>query len=117
MIGRLTFLVLLLLLLACEKKRRPEGILGHQDMVKVLREIYIAEDKVNRMGVQVDSSARIIEIMKEKIAEKTGIPDSTFRKSMRYYINKPKELELIYSALVDSLNLQEQRLSVQQKVE
>ena len=113
---RITFL-LLLLLLACETKQKPKGILSHHDMVKVLREIYIAEDKVNRIGVQVDSSARIFEIMKEKIAAKTGIPDSTFRRSMQYYVNKPKELELIYTALVDSLNLQEQRLSVQQKVE
>jgi len=33
-----------------------------------------------------------------------------FRKSMDYYMDHPMEMELIYTSLVDSLNLREQRV-------
>ena len=35
--------------------------------------------------------------------------DSVFKKSFDYYMDRPKEMELIYTALVDSLSLMEQR--------
>ena len=75
----------------------------------MLTEIYIAEDKVNRLSVDPDSSHRIFEDFRRKIGEKTGIPDSVFRRSLDYYTARPQEMEQIYAALVDSLNLKEQR--------
>jgi hypothetical protein len=37
--------------------------------------------------------------------------DSVFRKSLDYYMARPRTLEHIYTALIDSLNLREQRIS------
>lgn len=105
-------LIAALFVAGCAKKQAPEGILSKAEMVKVLCEIYITEDKVQRLGVRVDSSAQVFSVMKDKISHRTGIPDSVFHRSLQYYVERPKDMEVIYTALVDSLNLREQRSSV-----
>ncbi len=98
---------------ACSKKQKtPEGILGRDEMVKAITEVLVAEEKVNRMLLNGDSSKLVFAIMRKKVFERTGVDDSAFYRSMDYYIDRPKELEQIYAALVDSLNLKEQRASV-----
>ena len=96
------------LVMSCGKEKDPT-ILSKAEMVKVLTEVYIAEDKINRLSVTPDSSMLIFEDFRRKISAKTGIPDSVFRKSFDYYTARPQEMEQIYTALVDSLNLKEQR--------
>lgn len=110
-------LLLLLSMLSCQKEKKPDGILTHQQMVKVLSEIYVTEDKVQRMSLGPDSSEKVFNLMKHKIHEKTGVPDSIFRKSLEYYTDRPKEMESIYGALVDSLSLKEQRASFGKEAE
>ncbi|HLT75361.1 MAG TPA: DUF4296 domain-containing protein [Ohtaekwangia sp.] len=101
--------LLLIFLVACSREKRPEGILSRQDMVRVLTELYLTEEKIQRLGVRHDSSIKVFEKIKPKVFEKTQVTDSVFHRSMRYYMDRPKELEAIYSVLVDSLNLMEQR--------
>lgn len=98
-------------LLSCGEDKRPEGILSQKQMVQVLMEVYVAEDKVSRMGVNMDSAQKVIKIFKQKAFERTGVSDTVFKRSFNYYMDRPKEMELIYTALVDSLNLREQRSS------
>lgn len=81
-------------------------------MVRVLTAIYLAEEKVQRIGLKSDSSAKLFARVNEKIEQQTGIPDSVFQQSLRYYMERPKELQDIYTVLVDSLNLMEQRSSL-----
>jgi hypothetical protein len=88
----------------------PAGVLSQEQMVSVLREMYLTEEKVNRLNLVGDSSTHVFDIMKEKVFEKTGVEDSVFRNSFDYYMDNPKDLELIYTALVDSLQLMEQRV-------
>ena len=80
-------------------------------MVKVLTEIYLAEEKVIHIDVTRDSIVKIFPQFEARIFEKEGLSDSVFKKSMEYYKSNPKKLEHIYAALVDSLSLQAQRLS------
>lgn len=102
----------LLVLDGCSSKpKRPAGILSRREMVDVLEEVYIAEAKIGRMGVPGDSADRVFEIFKKKVVEKTNVSDSVFQRSFDYYKHRPQEMELIYTALVDSLNLREQRSS------
>lgn len=106
-------IVLIVFLIACSTRERvPAGVLDKETMVKVLTEMYIGEEKVNRLGLVRDSSEKVFKIIDEKIQQKTGVPDSVFRRSLDYYYNHPQDMELIYTALVDTLNLQEQRESV-----
>jgi hypothetical protein len=105
--------ILALLLSACEAKETPpEGILSEEQMVDQLTEYYIVEDKIVQLGIPADSAAKVMNIMTEKLVAKTGIQDSLFRRSLEYYILDPVKLERIYGALVDSLNLKEQRSSL-----
>jgi hypothetical protein len=95
------------ILSSCQQEEK-QRILSHNEMVTVMSEIYIIEDKINRLSLEPDSSRKIFERMKIKVEEKTGVSDSVFQRSMKYYRERPAELEKIYTALVDSLNLKEQ---------
>jgi len=100
---------LLGLLLSCHRSARPEGILSHAEMVKTLTEIYVVEEKVNRLGLIRDSSEKVFDSLRTRIFRNMPYPDSVFKKSLDYYTDRPKEMEVIYTALVDSLQLREQR--------
>ena len=95
-------------MLSCAEKK-PEGILTKRQMVQVMEEIYIAEEKVNQLALQRDSARSVFNIFQSKIFQDAAVSDSVFRKSFDYYMGRPKEMELIYTALVDTLQLREQR--------
>jgi len=88
----------------------PEGILTKDQMVRVLSELYITEQKISTLGVKRDSLHQIFDAMKDKVFERTGVTDSVFRQSLNYYMDRPQTFEVIYTALIDSLNLREQKL-------
>lgn len=102
---------ILLLLPSCgsDDRNADQPILSHHEMVKALTEIYLAEQKVNRLGVPRDSAEREFERFKMVIFKKVGTSDSVFKRSFDYYMDHPREMEQIYSTLVDSLSLMEQR--------
>ena len=108
-------ILLAVAMMSCGNKKGAagsDGVLNQQEMVKVLTEVYVAEEKVNRLSLSRDSAEEVFTILQSKIFEKTGVPDSVFKKSVNYYLEHPVELEQIYTVLVDSLNLQEQRANV-----
>jgi hypothetical protein len=109
--GKLTWLlpVMVGVLISCSKPKTPEGILTQPEMVKALMDIYIAEEKVNRLGLQRDSSVELFDSLKLRTFERLELSDSSFKRSLNYYTSRPREMELIYSALVDSLQLKEQK--------
>lgn len=78
-------------------------------MVQIMEELYIAEEKVNYLALSRDSAKRVAEVMGAKVFERAAVSDSVFRKSFDYYMERPKQMELIYTALVDTLQLREQR--------
>jgi Domain of unknown function (DUF4296) len=79
-------------------------------MVKTLTEIYLTEQRVNSLGLKRDSLNQIFAIMKDKAFARAGTRDSTFKRSLEFYARTPKEIDEIYTALIDTLNLHEQRL-------
>lgn len=96
-------------------KKTEQPILSHHEMVKTLTEIYLSEQKVNRLGVPRDSAEREFERFKKVIFGRIGISDSLFKRSFNYYMDRPQEMEQIYATLVDSLSLMEQRYDLPQK--
>jgi hypothetical protein len=90
-----------------------QNILTREQMVTVLTEVYVAEERTNRLGLPRDSAEQVFQHISGKVFDKVGVPDSVFRKSINFYLERPLELEQIYTALVDSLNLREQRANVQ----
>jgi hypothetical protein len=98
----------------CKKEKAPEGILSEGEMVQVLMQLYLAEERFSRISITYDSSVNLMPHFRNRVFAETGVPDSLYRMSMEYYMANPKKLEFIYSALVDSLGLKEQRRQVEQ---
>lgn len=115
MIGIIVFGMVILLASACGESSKPEGILTEKQMVNVMTELYLAEEKANRLAIPYDSIKEVFPLFSAKAFEKTGITDSTFRRSLDYYMSKPEQLENIYTILVDSLNLKAQRADAHKK--
>lgn len=106
----LSITAILVTLFACgDGDKDAQPILSQPEMVKALTEIYLSEQKVNRLGLQRDSAEREFQRFKLIIFERIGISDSLFKRSFDYYMDRPAEMEKIYTALVDSLSLMEQR--------
>jgi hypothetical protein len=101
--------VMVLMIISCGRPKAPEGVLTQPEMVKALMDIYLTEEKVNRLGLQRDSAVEIFDSLKVRAFERMELSDSTFRRSLNYYTSRPREMEFIYSALVDSLQLREQK--------
>lgn len=107
------FMAIFFILMAvssCKEKESPQNILSPTDMVKILGELYIAEEKINKLSVSRDSGNAVFNYMDDKVFEKLGTTDSVFKQSLNYYLERPEEIEKIYAAVIDSLNLREQRL-------
>ena len=93
-----------------DSDRNNKDILTRAEMVKTMTEIYLAEQKINRLGLPRDSAEREFDHFKQLVFEKIDVSDSVFKRSFDYYMDRPKEMEIIFTALVDSLSLMEQRI-------
>lgn len=107
-----TVLTATALLWGCGGNDRPDDILTQGEVVDVLEEVYIVEEKVSRLGLKVDSATLVTRLMTSKVIERMGIADSTWKKSYVWYANRPEELQTIYAMLIDSLQLREQRSDI-----
>jgi Domain of unknown function (DUF4296) len=102
-----------MLILCCscnDSDRNDKDILTREQMVKALTEVYLAEQKINRLGLPRDSAEREFDHFKQLVFEKIDVSDSVFKRSFDYYMDRPNEMEIIFTALVDSLSLMEQRI-------
>ena len=115
MVRIILFGMMILVLSACGNSKKPEGILTEKQMVNVMTELYIAEEKANRLSIPYDSIKGDISDVFGFGFEKAGVSDTVFRKSLDYYMSEPDKLENIYTILVDSLNLKAQRADAHKK--
>ena len=97
------------LAVSCGGEEKPEGILSKAEMVQILEEMYLAEEKINQLALPRDSAKEVFEAMEKKVFEDAIANDSVFQRSFDYYMEHPKDMEMIYTALVDTLQLREQR--------
>jgi len=93
-----------------DSDRNNQDILTKKQMVTAMTEIYLAEQKINRLGLPRDSAEREFGRFKQLVFEKIDVQDSIFKRSFNYYMDRPKDMEFIFTALVDSLSLMEQRI-------
>lgn len=103
------------LLAACKDTEKPEGILSEKQMVNAMTELYLADEKANKLAIPYDSIKELFPMFTERAFRKAGISDSLFLKSLDYYMGRPDKLENIYTTVVDSLNLKAQRASAHKK--
>lgn len=99
--------ILLFGLSQCSEKK-PEKVLSEAEMVAILTDIYLAEEKVSRLSIRYDSMKAVFPYFESRIYEKFGVSDSLLTRSFQYYLQHPDKLDGIYTAVIDSLNLKEQ---------
>ncbi|MFN9500847.1 MAG: DUF4296 domain-containing protein [Chryseotalea sp.] len=84
-------------------------------MVEAMIDMYLFESKIIQLNLPRDSAEKLFENVKPALFEKIGIPDSVFKQSLDYYMKFPDKISLVYSRVVDSLTLKEQKLNSQVK--
>ena len=78
--------------------------------MRAMTDLYLVEQKASTVGVSRDSTTQLLRQMTPEIFKQVGTSDSIFRLSFDYYMERPKQMEEIYNALIDSLNLREQKM-------
>jgi hypothetical protein len=109
---RLSIYAVLLLTLAIscrEKEKETKGILTKTELSAFLIEMYLAEARIDNLSIVKDSAIKLFLPYEEKLMKKFNLADSTLKKTYQYYIDHPKEMEMVYDAVIDTLNLREQR--------
>src|SRR5690349_8373670 len=79
-------------LFSCKQETAPEGILTRPQMVKMLIDVYITEEKATRLGLDRDSTVEVFDSLKVRLFTKIGLTDTVFRRSIAYYSERPKEM-------------------------
>jgi len=97
------------------EKSVPASLVDKQKMIEVLTDVYRTEAKVAAMTIPYDSSQKVFDLVEKDLLAKHGVSDSAYRISMKYYFDSPEELSYIYEAVVDSLSLQEKKLTQQDR--
>ncbi|MEP2770793.1 MAG: DUF4296 domain-containing protein [Fulvivirga sp.] len=103
------FSICFIALVAC-KEDRPEGILDKGTMTNIIIDVYIGEGKVSALNVKRDSSLVVFEAYEKLIYSKYAVEKETYKNSLSYYYSNPEQLDEIYEAVMDSLNVREQKL-------
>jgi hypothetical protein len=98
------FFSLLLFLYACSGNNPPKGIIDEVTMAGLLTEIHIADGSMFNT-VQIPDSLYKYGTGRYLAVFKNFHTDSVqFRKSMKYYANRPEELEKIYLQVKVNIN-------------
>lgn len=109
MIRSAAFILLIFsLLLACGKQDQPV-ILTKDEMAAMLVDFYLREARLKSGTVGEDSAAVIFSHLRRAFAGKKGISDSVIDESFNYYMARPRELQDVYTRVIDTLALREQR--------
>lgn len=108
-----TFLAFLMILtFACDvKEKPPEGLMTEQEMIDFLIDLQIVEAKINTSRLPRDSIKYFFPQIEKELFKKHGIQDSVYFQSYQYYLKNIERMEIIYSAVVDSLSLRERMLN------
>ncbi len=103
--------LLLLLFISCQQEeKKDKSILTQTQLSAFLIEMYLAEARIDNIPIAKDSAIKLFLPYEEKLMKKFNLADSTLKKTYQYYIDHPKEMEAVYDAVIDTLNLREQRV-------
>jgi len=81
-------------------------------MVDILIDLHLAEATVENIGLNTDSAASLYKYLEKQVYDSHEISDSLYLRSINYYMENPKQLDRIYSIVVDSLSVREKILDL-----
>ena len=101
----------LLSLYSCKKAGRPDDVLSQEELADLMVEFYLAEGKINSLGIQRDSAMKLFLPFEQSVMTKKKVSDETLSRTYRYYLDHPLEFEKVYDAVIDTLSLRETRVN------
>ena len=108
---KILFVCFCILLIGCKDKNElPEGIMTKQEMFPLMLDIYIAEEKLTTLNIIRDTLTSIYETYEGILFEKHNTDHETYKRSLAYYYENPKDLEVIYENILDSLTISESKI-------
>ncbi len=113
MIKKSIYCCLIVLLAACsgsKEEERPANILSPEKMVNLQIALHIAEAKAMQARIGADTAQALYAHYQTEIFAKNKIDTATYKRSFRYYTDRPAEFDKIYSQVVDSLGLRESQV-------
>lgn len=109
MISKALLSVLCLCILFSCGKEEEKDLLSKDEMAAMLVDFYLREARVKTNTVPEDSAAVIFSHLRKSFAQKHGISNDVIDRSYNYYIARPHELQDVYTRVIDTLALKEQR--------
>jgi len=98
------FFSTLVFICSCKYGRTPAGILKPDDMVKVLVEIHLADASIANVNYPQQDSMYYYTISRYLQTFKRMRTDSAqFRRSLKFYTQRPEQLQDIYTEVVKIL--------------
>lgn len=113
--GLIFFMTILFVVAGCQHEKKPTGVLNKEEYARFLVSVYVAESKLNTYAITPDSAMQLFIPFEQALEKKFNIPDSVIRKTYQYYLDHPEELEQVYTAVIDTLNLMEQKATAKTK--
>ncbi|HMJ68948.1 MAG TPA: DUF4296 domain-containing protein [Cyclobacteriaceae bacterium] len=104
-------LIILVFSAGCQQEKMPPGVLSKEDYAEYLVNIYVAEAKLNTLAITPDSAMKLFQPYEQSLQQKFGKSDSAVQKTYQWYLSHPREWEEVYTAVIDTLNLLEQKAS------
>ncbi|MBX2898277.1 MAG: DUF4296 domain-containing protein [Cyclobacteriaceae bacterium] len=95
---------------SCKQDIRPPDVLAPNEFANVLTEIYLAEARLTGKTLLRDSALQLFIPYEQHLFQQLHYSDSVIHKTYQYYFDRPEQLEKIYAAIIDTLNLREQKL-------
>jgi hypothetical protein len=104
----LSIFILMMITLSSCSDNKPEELINKDKMTQILIEMHIAEAKVNTLGLSSDSTDVLINLMTERVLNQLGYTEEEYLTSYNYYMRDVRQMEQLYSRVVDSLSLREE---------
>jgi hypothetical protein len=86
-----------------EDSKIKQEILGQNKMVYILKDIRLADSNAKLLKINRDSTNLILEQHYDKVFQIHKVDKKTFLDSYSYYLEHPKELNLIYEKVLEEL--------------
>lgn len=102
---------LLLAVPACQRPEEapvPADLLPKERLVPLLADLHVLEAQVEGSRLSTDSARALFLAQQKELLWKREISDSAFQRSYRYYSIHGKDLNDIYTAVVDTLTRREE---------
>ena len=116
LLKKVLVLAVVFLLFSCKKEEPiPGHLLTPEEMIAIMIDIRTTEGQVAALSLSNDSSAKLYNVLEERLFLKHGVDTALYKESLQYYILRPVGGLYITDAVIDSLKVRQQRTQSNKK--